>query len=182
MLNRISSAQGGKKTSLFSHMLPVFLPANTKGNKRSRTRTDSYSAGQSVGESAAPAEAPASSSLAGDVGMRLSLRLSCLLAEALEGIDLGETTHKKAGTTVPESIHSFSKSPVGSLHCRTFSSLGSFYHNTRPPADVNDWCNHSAAARKHLCPICVSCKETKIPWRIFLRLLITDAELCGSFF
>ncbi|XP_059910783.1 serine/threonine-protein kinase mTOR [Gadus macrocephalus] len=27
--------------------------------------------------------------------------------EALEGIDLGETTHKKAGTTVPESIHSF---------------------------------------------------------------------------
>uniref|UniRef100_A0A8C4HK01 non-specific serine/threonine protein kinase n=1 Tax=Dicentrarchus labrax TaxID=13489 RepID=A0A8C4HK01_DICLA len=27
--------------------------------------------------------------------------------EALEGIDLGETTHKKPGTTVPESIHSF---------------------------------------------------------------------------
>uniref|UniRef100_A0A8C6M5E7 Serine/threonine-protein kinase TOR n=1 Tax=Nothobranchius furzeri TaxID=105023 RepID=A0A8C6M5E7_NOTFU len=27
--------------------------------------------------------------------------------EALDGIDLGETTHKKAGTTVPESIHSF---------------------------------------------------------------------------
>ncbi len=29
--------------------------------------------------------------------------------EAMEGIDLGETTHKKPGTTVPESIHSFSK-------------------------------------------------------------------------
>ncbi|PWA15651.1 hypothetical protein CCH79_00020180, partial [Gambusia affinis] len=27
--------------------------------------------------------------------------------EALDGIDLGETTHKKPGTTVPESIHSF---------------------------------------------------------------------------
>jgi len=31
-------------------------------------------------------------------------------AEAMEGIDLGEATHKKPGTTVPESIHSFSKS------------------------------------------------------------------------
>lgn len=30
--------------------------------------------------------------------------------EAMEGIDLGETTHKKPGTTVPESIHSFSES------------------------------------------------------------------------
>lgn len=30
-------------------------------------------------------------------------------AEALEGIDLGEATHKKPGTTVPESIHSFSE-------------------------------------------------------------------------
>lgn len=32
------------------------------------------------------------------------------VAETMEGIDLGETTHKKPGTTVPESIHSFSKS------------------------------------------------------------------------
>lgn len=30
--------------------------------------------------------------------------------EVMEGIDLGETTHKKPGTTVPESIHSFSES------------------------------------------------------------------------
>ncbi|TKS77145.1 Serine/threonine-protein kinase mTOR [Collichthys lucidus] len=30
-----------------------------------------------------------------------------LMDKALEGIDLGETTHKKPGTTVPESIHSF---------------------------------------------------------------------------
>lgn len=35
-----------------------------------------------------------------------------VLAEALEGIDLGETTHKKPGTTVPESIHSFSEWPA----------------------------------------------------------------------
>lgn len=41
------------------------------------------------------------------------LKCDCVLssAEALEGIDLGETTHKKPGTTVPESIHSFSESP-----------------------------------------------------------------------
>uniref|UniRef100_A0A674NNJ5 Serine/threonine-protein kinase TOR n=1 Tax=Takifugu rubripes TaxID=31033 RepID=A0A674NNJ5_TAKRU len=30
-----------------------------------------------------------------------------LMDKALEGIDLGETTHKKPGNTVPESIHSF---------------------------------------------------------------------------
>lgn len=30
-------------------------------------------------------------------------------AEALEGIEMGEATHKKPGTTVPESIHSFSE-------------------------------------------------------------------------
>ncbi|CAM4714382.1 unnamed protein product [Leuciscus chuanchicus] len=30
-----------------------------------------------------------------------------LMDKAMEGIDLGETTHKKPGTTVPESIHSF---------------------------------------------------------------------------
>lgn len=34
------------------------------------------------------------------------------MAETMEGIDLGETTHKKPGTTVPESIHSFSKSTL----------------------------------------------------------------------
>lgn len=33
-----------------------------------------------------------------------------LYLEVMEGIDLGETTHKKPGTTVPESIHSFSES------------------------------------------------------------------------
>lgn len=27
----------------------------------------------------------------------------------LDSVELGETAHKKAGTTVPESIHSFSK-------------------------------------------------------------------------
>lgn len=42
----------------------------------------------------------------------MHLSVLCLLsnAEALEGIDLGETTHKKPGTTVPESIHSFRES------------------------------------------------------------------------
>lgn len=40
--------------------------------------------------------------------------------EALEGIDLGETTHKKAGTTVPESIHSFSELPA-------YSDLSDFF-------------------------------------------------------
>lgn len=29
--------------------------------------------------------------------------------EMLDSVELGETAHKKAGTTVPESIHSFSK-------------------------------------------------------------------------
>ncbi|KAG8505591.1 Serine/threonine-protein kinase mTOR [Galemys pyrenaicus] len=77
------------------------LPANTKGNKRSRARTDSYSAGQSVG------------------GCRrgrlraLPLPIQCLIViffvfpEILDGVELGEPAHKKTGTTVPESIHSF---------------------------------------------------------------------------
>lgn len=30
----------------------------------------------------------------------------------LDSVELGETAHKKAGTTVPESIHSFSKSAL----------------------------------------------------------------------
>lgn len=29
----------------------------------------------------------------------------------LDSVELGETAHKKTGTTVPESIHSFSKFP-----------------------------------------------------------------------
>lgn len=29
----------------------------------------------------------------------------------LDSVELGETSHKKTGTTVPESIHSFSKFP-----------------------------------------------------------------------
>lgn len=32
-----------------------------------------------------------------------------LSKEMLDGMELGETAHKKTGTTVPESIHSFSK-------------------------------------------------------------------------
>lgn len=32
--------------------------------------------------------------------------------EMLDSVELGETAHKKTGTTVPESIHSFSK-----FHC-----------------------------------------------------------------
>lgn len=32
------------------------------------------------------------------------------LLEILDGVELGEPAHKKTGTTVPESIHSFSKS------------------------------------------------------------------------
>lgn len=31
------------------------------------------------------------------------------LLEILDGVELGEPAHKKTGTTVPESIHSFSK-------------------------------------------------------------------------
>lgn len=37
------------------------------------------------------------------------LLLCGIFAETLEGIDMGDTTHKKPGTTVPESIHSFSE-------------------------------------------------------------------------
>lgn len=42
-------------------------------------------------------------------GVCLKLWPGGVFAEALEGIDLGETTHKKPGNTVPESIHSFSE-------------------------------------------------------------------------
>lgn len=33
----------------------------------------------------------------------------------LDSVELGETAHKKTGTTVPESIHSFSKFHSGSI-------------------------------------------------------------------
>lgn len=36
------------------------------------------------------------------------------ILEILDGVELGEPAHKKAGTTVPESIHSFSKSTLRS--------------------------------------------------------------------
>ncbi|KTF86859.1 hypothetical protein cypCar_00039870 [Cyprinus carpio] len=65
---------------------------DSKGNKRSRTRTDSYTTGKSV--------VPL---------CRLLIQSSTYLTtrKAMESIDLGETTHKKSVTTVPESIHSF---------------------------------------------------------------------------
>lgn len=47
----------------------------------------------------------------------LNLLRGGVIAEALEGIDLGETTHKKPGNTVPESIHSFSEWPARLPHC-----------------------------------------------------------------
>lgn len=46
----------------------------------------------------------------------LLIEMSCLFVcfplEILDGVELGEPAHKKAGTTVPESIHSFSKSTL----------------------------------------------------------------------
>lgn len=88
----------------------VVLTANTKGTKRSRTRNDSYTAGQSVGESRAESTATRPSGLLLLSSSTVTnMRPGGVFAEALEGIDLGETTHKKPGNTVPESIHSFSK-------------------------------------------------------------------------
>lgn len=89
---------------------PVVLTANTKGNKRSRTRNDSYTAGQSVGESTAECTATrASRLLLTSSSTVTNVWPGGVFAEALDGIDLGETTHKKPGNTVPESIHSFSE-------------------------------------------------------------------------
>lgn len=38
--------------------------------------------------------------------------------EMLDSVELGETSHKKTGTTVPESIHSFSE-----FHCCFYTDL-----------------------------------------------------------
>lgn len=96
------------------HTFPVLPTANTKGTKRSRTRTDSYTAGQSVGQFPTQAETITMFHFLFNKG-KIVFLISDYVAsstEALEGIDLGETTHKKAGTTVPESIHSFSELPA----------------------------------------------------------------------
>lgn len=93
----------GVSDALLTCFFFLFLTANTKGNKRSRTRNDSYTAGQSVGESGAPPV------LLNTAGVCHKPWPGGVFAEALEGIDLGETTHKKPGNTVPESIHSFSE-------------------------------------------------------------------------
>ena len=114
-------------------------------------------------------------------------------AEALEGIDLGETTHKKPGTTVPESIHSFSESPARSvIVCWTLFIFfcASFTTTIRSSLTViNDWFNCCAIVRQHfmstlvwavkrLC-VCVerdrerglvffpSCKQLLIPACVF---------------
>lgn len=108
----------GKKKNLHT---PVSPTANTKGNKRSRTRTDSYTAGQSVGESTVCIHTVTAAWFVLNNIIKCLIRGLCVFsAEALEGIDLGETTHKKPGTTVPESIHSFSELPAD------FSSQGLF--------------------------------------------------------
>ena len=45
----------------------------------------------------------------------------CFLLEILDGVELGEPAHKKTGTTVPESIHSFSKSSLWGIASATSS-------------------------------------------------------------
>lgn len=122
---------------LNKHTSSAVLTANTKGNKRSRTRNDSYTAGQSVGESRAESTAARASRLLLTSSSAVpNVQPAVVFAEALDGIDLGETTHKKPGNTVPESIHSFSEWPTypGAVAPRLFASSACFIMTHSCPA------------------------------------------------
>lgn len=85
----------------------------------------------------------------------LLLLLHAVLAEALEGIDLGETTHKKPGTTVPESIHSFSElaaPPIPPFPPPPLVSVLSLHHGTST-LSVAARSDGSGLVGQHLSPL-----------------------------
>lgn len=138
--------RGGKK-SMFSHILPVWLTANTKGNKRSRTRTDSYTAGQSVGESTLQTVAiPASCVLFHNVTVWCPCRGPWGNRPWRDHAQ--ETRDHSAG------VHSLLQWVTSSsCCCRTLLYFSVRFTTPRSLAVIRDGCNRCAIARQHLSPL-----------------------------